>query len=109
VTLLSSGYLLSSLNRTSAPLATPSIVKITNGTSGQLTLRGTTDRNAKAQEVRKGTTPGVWDAVTTLFTGARAMVMTGLTPGTSYTFSFRSIGGSTGHSGWSDPVSHMAT
>jgi len=108
-TMLGSGYELSSLNRSQSPLPTPSILKITNGTSGQLTLRGTPNRNAKSYEVRKGTTPGVWDVATIIFTAARAMVVTGLTPGTNYTFSYRSVGGSTGYSDWSDPVSHMAT
>jgi hypothetical protein len=30
-----------------------------------------------------------------------------LTPGQNYSVQARAIGGSTGHSDWSDPVSHM--
>ena len=36
------------------------------------------------------------------------MVVNGLTPGVVYTFQVRAVGGSTGYSEWSDPVSHMA-
>jgi hypothetical protein len=43
-----------------------------------------------------------------LFTQARRMVLTNLTPGTTYAVEVRAIGGSTGYSDWSDPVSHMA-
>jgi hypothetical protein len=32
-----------------------------------------------------------------------------LTPGTNYNIQARAVGGSTGYSDWSDPVSHMAT
>ncbi|MGN6554051.1 MAG: fibronectin type III domain-containing protein [Verrucomicrobiota bacterium] len=35
--------------------------------------------------------------------------MEGLIPGTLYSIQVRGIGGSTGTSDWSDPVSHMAT
>ena len=107
--LLSSGFEAVTNSNTQTPLDKPAILKITNGVSGQLTLRGTPITNAKSYEGRKMTVPGVWDTATVIFTKARAMVWTGLTPGTNYTFSFRAIGGSTGASDWSDPVSHMAT
>ena len=32
----------------------------------------------------------------------------GLTAGTNYSIEVRAIGGSTGYSDWSDPVSHMS-
>jgi chitodextrinase len=44
-----------------------------------------------------------------VFTQARKIVVENLTPGTTYTFQVRAVGGSTGYSGWSDPVSHMST
>ena len=44
-----------------------------------------------------------------VFTQARRVVLTGLTPGTAYTLQVRAIGGSTGYSPWSEPVTHMAT
>jgi hypothetical protein len=40
-------------------------------------------------------------------TQARRFVLTNLVPGTTYTVEIRAIGGSTGASDWSDPVSHM--
>lgn len=33
----------------------------------------------------------------------------GLVPGTTYELQLRSVGGTTGYSDWSDPVSRMAT
>jgi hypothetical protein len=42
------------------------------------------------------------------FIQACRVLLTNLTPGTSYTLQFRAIGGSTGYSDWSDPVAHMA-
>jgi len=43
-----------------------------------------------------------------VFTQARRIVLQNLTPGTTYNIQARAIGGSTGSSDWSDPVSHMA-
>jgi hypothetical protein len=37
------------------------------------------------------------------------MVLTPTTPGTVYLVQFRALGGSTGQSAWSNPVSIMAT
>ena len=107
--LLSSGFESVTTSNAQTPLDKPAILKIINGVSGQLKLRGTAIANAKSYEMRKMTVPGVWDAATVIFTKARTMIWVGLTPGTMYTFSFRAIGGSTGASDWSDPVSHMAT
>ena len=39
---------------------------------------------------------------------ARRLVLENLTPGAVYAIQMRAVGGSTGHSCWSDPVSHMA-
>ncbi|MFO1481723.1 MAG: fibronectin type III domain-containing protein [Verrucomicrobiaceae bacterium] len=43
-----------------------------------------------------------------LFTNSRSMAINGLTPGGNYQFQVRAVGGSTGYSDWSDPVSHMS-
>ena len=48
-----------------------------------------------------------WQAVG-VFTYSRPILIENLTPGTTYTMQARAIGGSTGYSDWSDPVSHMA-
>ncbi|HEU5122457.1 MAG TPA: fibronectin type III domain-containing protein [Verrucomicrobiae bacterium] len=52
-------------------------------------------------------TGGNWQSAG-VFTQARKIVLTDLTPGTTYTIQARAIGGSTGSSDWSDPVSHMS-
>ena len=44
-----------------------------------------------------------------LLLGSRRIRLTNFTPGTVYTIQVRAIGGFTGYSDWSDPVSHMAT
>lgn len=43
-----------------------------------------------------------------MFASTRGMEVTGLTPGTRYTFRVQALGGSTGASGGSDPVSHRS-
>ena len=44
-----------------------------------------------------------------IYTQAKRVVVTNLTPGSTYTFQARAMGGSTGFSDWSDKVTHMAT
>jgi hypothetical protein len=104
-TLLSSGFQASSTNRASTQLATPTIVGLENGLSAQLILKMLPVVNAKSYEVqtRNG---GGWTPAG-VFTQARSIVLPGLTPGQSYAVQARAIGGSTGYSDWSDPVSHM--
>lgn len=106
-TLLSSGFQAASTNTAQTPLATPNIVEILNEMSTQLTVRGKPVANAHAYEAQvKNGTGGFLPAGT--FTAVRRMVLTGLTPGQTYTVQIRAVGGSTGYSDWSDPVSHMA-
>ncbi len=106
--LLSSGFKATSGNRAQTPLVTPKVLGITNGTSGTLTLNVGPVANAKAYEVRRCTTPGTW-VDSGIYTQARRIVIEGLTPGTTYTFQVRAVGGATGYSDWSDPISHMST
>jgi len=110
--LLASGFEAVSTNHGSVPLEQPTIKDILNGMSGQLIVRIGRVDNAKAYEVRyalvaPGGAPGPWQPGG-LFTSSRAMPVGGLTPGGNYTFQVRAIGGSTGYSDWSDPVSHMS-
>ena len=68
--------------------------------------------NARCYEVRYAAigpngAPGSWQNGG-LFTSSRTITINGLTPGTNYTFQVRAVGGSTGYSDWSDPVSHMS-
>jgi len=107
-TLLSSGYQNINTNRTQAPLPAPIIANIGNEMSTQLALRLQPVQNARAYEVQyKNGTGGFQMAG--VYTQARKIVVSNLTPGSVYTVQARAIGGTTGYSDWSDPVSHMAT
>ncbi len=110
--LLSSGFNAVNMNRAQTPLDTPLIKEIMNGISGQLIVKVKPVKNAKSYEVRvaivaPGGATGPWQDAGD-FTDSRQMIVEGLTPGTTYTVQVRALGGSTGHSGWSDPVIHMA-
>jgi hypothetical protein len=106
--LLSSGFDAIDTNRSQTELPTPVLLAITNGNSTTLTLNVQPVSNAKAYEVRHSSATNVW-VPGGVFTQARKIVVENLTPGTTYTFQVRAVGGTTGYSGWSDPVSHMST
>jgi hypothetical protein len=108
-TLLSSGYEVSSTSRTRSPLPAPTIVRVDNGTSTNLLVSVTVVPNAKAYEAQISTDGGTTWEHATISTRARPITVPGLTPGTTYLIQVRAVGGTTGFSGFSDPVSHMAT
>jgi hypothetical protein len=104
--LLSSGYVQTSTNRSQSELDTPVISSIENGNTGQLIAHLPPVANAHSYQVKALTADG--KLVTTVnSTQARSVVVPGLTPGIVYTLLACAIGGSTGQSDWSDPVSHM--
>jgi hypothetical protein len=104
--LLTSGFQANSTNRTRTPLPAPNILGIYNEFSATLTVRLQPVSNARAYQVRASTGSTVLPTVDS--TAARRVVVGNLTPGTVYTVQCRALGGSTGYSDWSDPVSHMA-
>ena len=109
--LLSSGFQAAPTNRVRAPLDNPSILSIDFGNTTELVLKATRIAHAKCYEVRMavvgpGNVPGPWQAGG-MFTGSRAMTVTGLVPGTTYMFQVRAIGGTNGYTDWSNPVSRM--
>lgn len=106
-TLLSSGFKEMSTNRTPIPLTAPVIDRVENLQSTQLALRLQAVPTARAYEVRLSFASGQWTTAG-IYTQSRKIVLTNLTPGTVYTIQARAIGGSTGSSDWSDPVSHMS-
>jgi len=104
--LLSSGFNAASTNRASVPLDKPASLVIKNGVSTQLLGKVPAVRNAKTYEARIQPPTGP-AAVVNVGSDSRRLEMNGLTPGLVYTISIRALGGSTGASDWSDPVSHM--
>ena len=80
---------------------------VLKGMTTQLIVRMPPVDNAKAYEVRVSSVPGQW-LPGGLYGSTRDMIIHGLTPGTMYTVQVRAIGGLTGFSDWSDPVSHMS-
>lgn len=105
--LLSSGYENMSTNRTQIALPKPVVERVDNPMSSQLGLRLKPVPTAAAYEVRVSYGTNGWQAVG-VFTQARSILIEDLTPGTVYNVQARAVGGSTGYSDWSDPVSHMA-
>jgi hypothetical protein len=109
--LLSSGFQAAVTTRVRSPLANTSILNVGLGNSTELVLKVTPIAHAKCYEVRMavvcaGNTPGPWQTAG-LFTNSRLMTINGLTPGTTYMFQVRAVGGSTRYSDWSNPVSRM--
>lgn len=110
-TVLNAGFTVAASSRASSPLEKPGIASIDFGNTAQLVVKVNPIARAKCYEVRTavigvGGAPGAWQSAG-LFTNSRAMTIGGLTPGTTYAFQVRAIGGSTGATDWSDPVSHV--
>jgi hypothetical protein len=107
---LSCGFVPRSNSRTRSPLDTPSIVSVDIGDIGELVLKVTSIARAKSYHVQcsantAGSTPDWKEAG--VFTDPRSIRIKGLVPGTIYSFQVRAVGGSTGYSRWSNPVSRM--
>ena len=81
------------------------MVNLVNGLSSQLILRMQPVVNAKSYEVQTKNGGG-WTPAG-IFTQARKITLPRLTPGQVYSVQSRAIGGATGYSDWSSPVSHM--
>jgi hypothetical protein len=105
--LLSSGYQANSTNRARVQLDVPAITEILNEMNTTLTVRLQPVDNARSYQVRYCVNGAAWLPVIDS-TQARRIVLPDLTPGTIYTAQSRAVGGATGYSNWSDPVSHMA-
>jgi len=106
--ILSSGFTVNKTDRTRRPLSKPVIVNIDNFASTQLMVSMPPLDNARSYEFRTRVGDGDWKTVA-ITTKARNVILGGFTPGATYDLQGRGVGGSTGYSEWSDPVSHMAT
>jgi hypothetical protein len=107
--MLSSGYQNVPMPSASGPLDAPSILKVVNNGTTQVLLRLTPVANANSYEVQYTTDGGKTWISGGISSQARRIVLTKLIPGTVYTIQARALGGSTGQSLWSTPVSIMAT
>lgn len=106
---LSAGFDTRSTNNAREPLPKPTAVSVKNGGTGQLIARlGAPIKNTNLYEGRASIDGGTtW--LPSVFTGnSRHILFNGLTPGSMYTIEVRALGGSTGQSDWSDPVSHRS-
>ena len=108
-TLLSSGYEPVNSNHTRVTLEAPVIISAMNGPqSGEIKLRVKGDPHRRAIQGRIKSTGGEFGPVIT-FKGTRDIIFDGLAAGTTYVMQLVGIGGNTGQSDWSDPVTRVAT
>jgi hypothetical protein len=107
--LLTSGFYANSTNRAQSPLDPPLILSVTNLMTTKVLVRLEPVINAKSYNVQttvNGTT--AWTDAG-IFTQARRIEVGNLVPATTYAIRARAIGGNTGSSDWSNPMSIMAT
>ena len=107
--LLSSGFSAASPSSSPTPLPAPVILLVQNLASTQVLMRLSPISNAKSYETQLSTDGGKTWVSGGISSQARRIVLKNLTPGMVYNIQSRAIGGSTGQSGWSTPVSLMAT
>ena len=90
------------------PLDQPVGLILKNGDTGVIIGKVKPVTNTKMYEGRISADGGVtW--LPSVFTGdSRHIIFAGLTPGVEYTAQVRALGGSTGHSDWSDISKHRA-
>jgi hypothetical protein len=105
--LLSSGYEAVNTNRTSAVLDAPVVTGVEHGQSGEIKLRVKGDPNRKAILGRVKAVGGEFGPVVT-FRSSRQILFEGLAAGTTYVMQLCGLGGSTGQSDWSEPVTKVA-
>jgi hypothetical protein len=108
-TLLSSGFYAVTFSRRNAgPLSKPLPELLTDVGSMCLRVKLARVPNARSYQVQYCTNvSGAWQEAG-VYAGTRRIVLNQLAPGTTNTVSVRAIGGSTGQSDWSNPVSQMA-
>jgi hypothetical protein len=106
--LQSSGFDAASTNRASYQLEKPVIVRIEIPVSTVMRLKVPPVANQRALEVRVHNGTEEWFTFGG-FKSSRDILIPNRVPGQTYTFQVRAIGGLSGYSDWSNPVSQMAT
>ena len=107
--LLSSGFEAVPQASGSSPLAAPTILAVTNHGTGTVLLRLSPVVNARSYQIQTSLDGGKTWQDSVVSPQARRVLVPKLLPGTVYSLQARAIGGSTGQSLWSTPVSIMAT
>jgi hypothetical protein len=105
--LLSSGYEEVSTNRAPSVLDAPEVTAADYGQAGEIKLRVKGDPNRKAIQGRVKAMGGEFGPVVT-FKNSREILFKGLAAGTTYVMQLCGLGGSTGQSDWSEPVTKVA-
>jgi hypothetical protein len=110
--LLSSGFRPILRTPTQSPLPKPVIVRMSSPNTGRIAIKVKPIRNARSFEVDCAPvgadgTPGDYRKMGGQ-TDSRALIISGLTPGSIYSIKVRAVG-TTGCTDFSDPVSHMCT
>jgi hypothetical protein len=105
--ILSSGFDVVNTNTTQSPLIQP-VFSLDNSTTTQLAILLSAVPNAKAYQVQFAIGTGAWQEAG-IYPNTKGIILTNLTPGTTYNVRIRAIGGSTQYSPWSVSVPMMAT
>jgi hypothetical protein len=106
--LLSSGFTLASTSHAQAQVGTTGILSVSNLATTKLELELQVADNAWCYVVQISTAPNVWTTAG-VFTNPHDVVLTGLTPGTTYAIRVCAMGSGNQQSEWSDVVNHMST
>jgi hypothetical protein len=105
--LLSSGFEPVSTNRAQTVLEAPEVVGVEYGQAGEIKMRVKGDPNRRAIQGRIKPLGGEFGPVIS-FQSSRRILFTGLLVGTTYMMELIGLGGSTGHSDWSEAVTKTA-
>jgi hypothetical protein len=104
---LSSGFDVVIPNNTPSPLSQP-VFTLDNSTTTQLTVNLAAVANAKAYQVQFASGAGAW-VEAGIYPNTKGIILTNLTPGTTYNVRIRAVGGSTQYSDWSATMTAMST
>lgn len=105
--LLSSGFEAASTNRAPFPLAPVEVTAVSSPNTGELQAKVKRQPGVRAFEGRIKAAGGEFGPVVS-FASSRKIIFDGLTAGINYTLQLCAIGGSTGKSDWSNPVTRMS-
>lgn len=105
--LLSSGYEPVSTNRTQTVLGAPEVIAVEYGQSGEIKVRVKGDPNRRVIQGRIKSVGGEYGPVIS-FKSSRRIVFDSLIAGTTYVMQLCGLGGLTGQSDWSEPVTKTA-